>query len=112
MLFLVKKYGLSHVCANSEFKNIEDFALDGDDDVTSLDAQVSRFVSNFNFPYLDIYFKKQANIEWSNAFKIEFYFRGRKHQEIELQNLFEYLLWTSLHGEVFLNWIDLFIYRV
>ena len=112
MLFLVKKYGLSHVCANSEFKNIEDFALDGDDDVTILSQVSPHFVSNFNFPYLDIYFKKQANIEWSNAFKIEFYFRGRKHQEIELQNLFEYLLWTSLHGEVFLNWIDLFIYRV
>ena len=100
MLLLVQEYGLSHVCANSEFKNIEDFGSN------------SSFL-NLNYPYLDIYFKKSdvhGNIY--QTFEIEFYFRGTKHQELKFENLLEYLLWTSLHGAVVLNRIDLLIFRI
>ena len=88
MLSLVNKYGLSHVCANPEFENIENVGdgKDGDRDIM------------FNFPYIDMHFnliKLDYNL---HAFNIEFFLRGTKDKELEFQNLFEYLFWTSLHG--------------
>ena len=103
MLSLVKTFGLSHVCARSEFENIGAF----------VSAAYSK--PNFNFPYLDIYFyderlfnpKDPKDFEILSSFLVEnhkekntkFYFRGAKDQELEFQNLFEYLLLTSLHGK-------------
>ena len=81
MLSLVNKYGLSHVCANREFQNIEywgDGKDDGDRD------------SLFNFPYIDMHF--------SNGSIIEFYFRGTKERSLKFQTLFEYFLSIKNHG--------------
>ena len=84
MLSLVNKYGLSHVCANLEFENIENDGdgKDGDRDIM------------FNFPYIDMHFKLNNNRDAI----IEFFLRGTKDKDLEFQNLFEYLFWTSLHG--------------
>ena len=52
MLRLVNHYGLSHVCANDEFENIEllhEYPHEEED--------IARFYEPFNFPYLDIHFK-------------------------------------------------------
>ena len=78
MLSLVNKYGLSHVCADPEFKNIEYFGdgKDGNRDI-------------FNFPYLDMHFNETSS---------GIFLRGTKDKEWEFKNLFEYLFWTSLHG--------------
>ena len=86
MLSLVNKYGLSHVCANPEFENIENDGdgKDGDRDIM------------FNFPYIDMHFKLNNNDYDFDI--IEFFLRGTKDKELEFQNLFEYLFWTSLHG--------------
>ena len=84
MLSLVNKYGLSHVCANPEFENIENRG-DGKDK----DRDIM-----FNFPYIDMHFKLNNNRDAI----IEFFLRGTKDKELEFQNLFEYLFWTSLHG--------------
>lgn len=95
MLSLVQTYGLSHVCARSEFENIGSFV--------SADSQAP----NFNFPYLDIYFDQEnINLENIQSYQedidqeknIKFYFRGARDQELKFQNLFEYLLSTSVHG--------------
>ena len=88
MLSLVNKYGLSHVCANPEFQNIEHVR----------DGKVGDRTIMFNFPYIDMHFnliKLDYNLD---AFNIEFFLRGTKDKELEFQNLFEYLFWTSLHG--------------
>ena len=87
MLSLVNKYGLSHVCADPEFKNIE-YIGDG-----------KRFREiPINFPYLDIYSKPEIVYEALTRIYIEFFLRGTKDKVWEFQNLFEYLYWTSLHG--------------
>ena len=74
MLILINKYGLSHVCALPEFKNVGNQLL---------------FLP-YNFPYLDIYFPSNETIE--------FYYRGTKDRTLEFKNLFEYLVWTTLNG--------------
>lgn len=105
MLSLVKRYGLSHVCARSEFENIGPYVSDDN----------SR--PRFNFPYLDIYiYQENTSQEYTRevfgeifpSFRkdyqeknIKFYFRGAKDEDLEFQNLFEYLLSTSLHGRGF-----------
>ena len=78
MLLLVSKYGLSHVCAFQEIKNV----------FTTHDSEP------VNFPYLDIYFSDPSR----SPVNIEFYLRGAKDQNFEFKNLFEYLLWTALNG--------------
>ena len=114
MLSLVKTFGLSHVCARSEFENIGAF------------VSADNTKPNFNFPYLDIYFYDERlfnqqdltsfpgkGFEIFSPFQIEnhqeksikFYFRGAKDQELEFQNLFEYLLVTSLHGKGLTNFL-------
>ena len=86
MLSLVNKYGLSHVCADPEFKNIE-YIGDG-----------KRFREiKINFPYLDMHLKVFTHTG-SPRINIEFFLRGTKDKVWEFQNLFEYLYWTSLHG--------------
>ena len=74
MLILVNKYGLSHVCALPEFKNIG----------------IQLLTKPYNFPYLDIYFPSDE--------AIEFYYRGIKDRNLKFKNLFEYLVWTALNG--------------
>ena len=74
MLILVNKYGLIHVCALPEFKNIG----------------ISIFTLPYSFPYLDIYFLSNQSIE--------FYYRGIKDRNLKFKNLFEYLVWTALNG--------------
>ena len=88
MLSLVNKYGLSHVCANPEFENIEHWGdgKDGDRDFM------------FNFPYLDMYIQEAYfSKNWPET-SMAFFLRGTKDKEWKFQNLFEYLYWTSLHG--------------
>ena len=91
MLSLVNKYGLSHVCADPEFENIEYFG-----DQKGGDREIP-----INFPYLDMHAKPEFSREWPEklaGINIEFFLRGTKDKEWEFQNLFEYLFWTSLHG--------------
>ena len=84
MLSLVNKYGLSHVCANPEFQNIEHM----------LDGKLGDRTIMLNFPYLDMRLREDDHSEKN----YEFFLRGTKDKEIEFENLFEYLFWTSLHG--------------
>ena len=87
MLSLVNKYGLSHVCADREFKNIEYVG----------DGKGSGFTP-INFPYLDIKLKPDF-VDGSLAkLNIDFFLRGTKDNSWKFQNLFEYLFWTNLHG--------------
>ena len=90
MLSLVNKYGLSHVCADPEFKNIEYFG-DGK-------ARKNFRVTPINFPYLDMHSKPEFSDKNLTRIDIEFYLRGTKDKMWEFKNLFEYLYWTSLHG--------------
>ena len=86
MLSLVNNYGLSHVCANQEFENVE----------------IGRNI-NYNFPYLDMYLKEEylspsdwpdlTSTEFSIRRSIEFFLRGTKDKDWEFQNLFEFLFW-------------------
>ena len=76
MLILVNKYGLSHVCALPEFKNIG----------------IQFLTLPYNFPYLDIYFPDPSKET------IEFYFRGTKDRKLKSNNLFEYLVWAAVNG--------------
>ena len=89
LLSFVNKYGLSHVCANREFQNIEyvGFGKKG----------------GMNFPYIDLHFSKQFSEDSKPFFgpiesKIEFYFRGTKERSLKFQNLFEYFLSIAEHG--------------
>ena len=88
MLSLVNKYGLSHVCADPEFENIEYFG-----DEKGGDREIP-----INFPYLDMHAKPRFSRDWLAGINIEFFLRGTKDKMWEFQNLFEYLFWTSLHG--------------
>ena len=90
MLYLVNKYGLSHVCADPEFENIEYYG----------DQKGGREIP-INFPYLDMHAKPEFSSklpEKLTGINIEFFLRGAKDKVWEFQNLFEYLFWTSLHG--------------
>ena len=87
MLSLVNKYGLSHVCADPEFRNIE---YEGD-------GKRYREIP-INFPYLDMHSKPEFSHTTLARINIEFFLRGTKDKVREFQNLFEYLYWTSLHG--------------
>ena len=91
MLSLVNKYGLSHVCADSEFKNIE-YIGDGK----------GQSGIPINFPYLDMHLKPDLSVipgtENLAGLKIDFFLRGTKDKAWKFQNLFEYLFWTNLHG--------------
>ena len=94
MLSLVNKYGLSHVCANREFQNIEYWG-DGKD-------KHGRGLL-FNFPYIDMHFSKEhiegsASTRWAEESKFQFYFRGTKQRSLKFQNLFEYFLSIRNHG--------------
>ena len=80
MLMLVNKYGLSHICALPEFKNVEIEKV---------------WILPYNFPYLDIYLSYDESRSFSN---IEFYYRGAKDRNLQLRNLFEHLLWTAING--------------
>ena len=84
MLILVKKYGLSHVCALQEFKAI------GGDALLSLVKLMP-----YNFPFLDIYLSN-TSYKWEGQYNstIEFYYRGTKDQNLTFKNLFEYLFST------------------
>ena len=94
MLSLVNKYGLSHVCANREFQNIEYWG-DG--------KKGDRRGYLYNFPYIDMHFSKVQEfyedlIYGGYTSKIEFYFRGTKERSLKFQNLFEYFLSIANHG--------------
>ena len=80
MLLLVKKYGLSHICALPEFQSI---------------GIVERSRLPYNFPYLDIHLSYDRSRSYST---IEFYYRGAKDRNLQLRNLFEHLLSTALNG--------------
>ena len=89
---MLNKYGLSHVCANREFENIEIYQK-----------------YNYHFPYLDMYQKKEnlpedERTDWCQTElciqfprSIEFFLRGTKEKNWEFKNLFEYLFWTKSH---------------
>ena len=97
MLSLAQRYGLSHVCAKSEFKNIEDLLGNEKDDI------------KFNYPYLDISLHKVPGFELDLLdFGIEFYFRGTMDfsDNFISSNLFEFLLSASSHGAGFINFIN------
>ena len=85
MLVLINKFGLSHVCGNQIFDNIE----------KTNSANHGRG-EPFNFPYLDTYlsFNRSA---WE--YNVEFYLRGQKDHDINFRNIFEYLLSTTSHGQ-------------
>ena len=72
MLSLVEKYGLSHVCANSEFI-----------DTSSADS----YLQGSNYPYLDIYLSTPTSF-WDRLMElnIEFFFRGTEDEKFEFQN--------------------------
>ena len=88
MLKLVKKYGLSHVCALEQFKNIG---------TTSLNVKLP-----YNFPNLDIHLSGAIGLLTfaieRNVSAIKFYYRGANDRKLEFQNLFEYLLWAASNG--------------
>ena len=95
MLSLINKYGLSHVCANREFQNIEYW---GDGKVGDSEREYL-----FNFPYIDMHFSKEesedsTSYQWAEESKIEFYFRGTNERSLKFQNLFEYFLSIANHG--------------
>ena len=98
MLLLVQTYGLSHVCANTEFENIDDW---------SSANQTSFYDPTFNFPYLDIYLSREIFSYFLDReqFHIKFYLRGTKDQELKFQNLFEFMLFTNLHGIGLINFL-------
>ena len=98
MLLLINEYGLSHVCAKTEFKNTE---FDGDGKVRY------NFIAPINFPYLDLQMLKN-NINTTTYYDIlqhkqtiepMFYFRGAKEKTTKFNNLFEYILSTVPHGQ-------------
>ena len=96
MLLLINEYGLSHVCAKTEFKNTE---FDGDGKVRY------NYIAPVNFPYLDILVVKNSiNIthftpHFQQTFEPMFYFRGAKEKTMKFNNLFEYILSTVPHGQ-------------
>ena len=83
MLFLVNEYGLSFICGNQIFDNIENEG-DGKDRTQA---------TNFNFPYLDIRLKNDGK-----RFNPEFYFRKANNHDTKYINLFEYALKTRSNG--------------
>ena len=87
MLILVKKYGLSHVCALQEFTDMPN-ALWSRPNPYGLRAKL---MAESNFPFLDIYL---SNTSGFNSI-IEFYYRGTKDQNLTFKNLFEYLFSTA-----------------
>ena len=95
MLILVKKYGLSHVCALQEFKAIGGNAVWN-----------AVMLMPYNFPFLDIYLSNTSVRIQSEPSEppepqsepnsiIEFYYRGTKDQNLTFKNLFEYLFSTA-----------------
>ena len=80
MLILVNKYGLSHVCALQEFKDI---------------GLSQRRIMPYNFPFLDIYLSN-TSYKWNEQYNstIEFYYRGTKDKNLTFKNLFKYLFST------------------
>ena len=73
MLSLVNKYGLSHVCADPEFKNIE---KESDGKQIKPDQ---RYVL-FNFPYLDMHIDGD-HFTGGNDTNFEFFLRGTKDKK-------------------------------
>ena len=91
MLILVKKYGLSHVCALQEFTDMPN-ALWSRPNPYGLRAKL---MAESNFPFLDIYLSN-TSYKWEGQYNstIEFYYRGTKDQNLTFKNLFEYLFST------------------
>ena len=97
MLVLINKYGLSHVCGNQIFDNLEKTNI----------ANNGRG-EPFNFPYLDTY----LSLNWSTwDYNVEFYARGQKDHEINYKNIFEYLLSTTSHGQE-LNFFTFYVFVI
>ena len=92
MLILVKKYGLSHVCALQEFTDMPN-ALWSRPNPYGLRAKL---MAESNFPFLDIYLSN-TSYKWAEQFNstIEFYYRGTKDKNLTFKNLFEYLFSTA-----------------
>lgn len=61
-------------------------------------SETSRSDPTYNFPYLDIYLSKTIE-DFIQDLKIEFYHRGAKDRNLEFNNLFEYLLWSTSYGK-------------
>ena len=83
MLFLVNKYGLSFICGNQIFDNIEN----------EEDGKYRTQATNYNFPNLDIRLKHDGK-----RFNPEFYFRGTNDHSAKYMNLFEYALQMRSNG--------------
>ena len=105
MLWLVRKYGFTHVCANREFEIKKDPSLKYQEtELDYLDTIVWK--PYLNYPHLDFLVqtsgRRHLGIE---KVDVDFYFRGALDQkrEAEFQNLFEYLLSRSFVGTGFLN---------
>ena len=96
MLLLVKKYGLSHVCALQEFKDIGPNALwTISGPYNKLWSRPYDILMPYNFPFLDIYLSNTSyNFGEQYISTIEFYYRGTKDQNLTFKNLFEYLFST------------------
>ena len=88
MLFLVNEYGLSFICGNQIFDNIEN----------EEDGKNRTQATNFNFPFLDIRLKHDGK-----RFNPEFHFRGMKDHSTKIMNLFEYALKMRSNGLNFKN---------
>ena len=94
MLLLLNTYGLSHVCGNDEFQNLEDSSLIG-------------YGEGYFYPYLDILFENKGYTrmlgEYASNYvrkhSMKFLFRGYNEDDrIEFRNLFQYLVFAKSHG--------------
>ena len=98
MLFLVRKYGFTHVCAYREYE----IKLDPSIRNQASEAQWAPWRPYLNFPYLDFYIAPRRDIE---RVDIKYFYRGTldEQKEAEFQNLFEYMLARSFAGTGFRN---------
>ena len=94
MLAMFNNYGMSHVCAQDVFENLETYA-GGIAETKVLGSY------NFNFPFLDArYTFDNLSYEMldTNSINMEFYFRGyNPAKSTEYKNLFELLLFAETH---------------
>ena len=97
MLVLINKYGLSHVCGNQIFDNIE-----------KTNNDIFGRGEPFSFPYLDAYLNFNRST-WE--YNVEFYARGQKDHDINYRNIFEYLLSTTSHGQE-LNFLTFYVFVI
>ena len=84
MLLLLNEYGLSHVCGNDEFQNLESSKTVG---------------SPYYYPYLDIQFEINAGNIDDPTFSMKFLFRGyNEDNQMQFRNLFQYLVLAESNG--------------